>query len=523
MAISQAISRDRFNMPTATALLAFVVICAVTLFPIFSHQFISLNDVYNHIARAPVLAHYNDVPAFRQYWIPNWRLVPYIGFDLVALGLLPWFSLGVIVKLIVAGTILSMLAGAMLLSRAVQGRWTAVTLTGALLLLNRTLLAGFVNYLFGIGVSLLGAAAWIAMRQRGAPLRVIVLALFAVTLCAIHLFACGVLGVIVGGIELAELMQGRFSLSRFLTTCLQLAVAFLPAFLLVVFVAPHPGFHIVYGDLKGHLAAFAVPLTYAPIEEAIGLVLVAIVILGFAVTGRLHIDRRLAVAAGLLALVQMVIPSEVGTATVVDHRIPIAFWLVFVCALDIRAERAWLAAGLVALLGVVFISRVAIIQTRWTQENVVYNAADQAFASLPGTARVATAYPATGLNEAANPLVALYYMPALAFVPRGGFTQILWTIPDQHPLIMRPAFQQLTNEAPPELLWQFFVTQSGDRTIQPAEIRAAVEQYDYIAFINADPFQVSPMNLLEPVRQGPGLQIYRVRHNADTAAAKPNP
>jgi len=46
-------------------------------------------------------------------------------------------------------------------------------------------------------LSLMGAAAWIALRERPPLVRMGVLAVFAMALCAVHLFACGVLGVIV--------------------------------------------------------------------------------------------------------------------------------------------------------------------------------------------------------------------------------------------------------------------------------------------------------------------------------------
>jgi hypothetical protein len=523
MAFRRVVSRSHLNMSGLTAVAAFVMALGLAGYPVFSHNFVSMNDVYNHVGRAPVLAHYDDVAAFRTYWIPNWRLVPYVGFDLVAVALLPWFSLGMIVKLIVAGAFVSLLGGAMLLSRAVHGKWSATTLICALLLLNRTLLAGFINYLFGIGVSLMGAAAWVALRQRRPALSVAVLAIFATTLCAIHLFACGLLGVTVVGIELAEFTRNRATISQLsradlrqlLLACALPAIAFVPALLLVIFVAPHPGFHITYGSLASRLAAFAVPLTYAPIKEAIGVLVIAVVVLALWFTGRVQVDRRLATAAGLLVIIQLMMPDEIGTATVVDHRIPIGVWFLVVCAIDIRMEKAPLAAGFILLVASVFVSRVAIIQTEWTRDNVLYSEAHREMASLPGTARVATAYPPSGLNSATRPAVALYYMPALEFVPREGFTQILWTIPDQHPLVMRQSFQQLAEKTSPKTLWELFVTRPAHDPLSAAETEAlaALKDYDYVVFLSAEPFTVVPAQMLEPVRSGPGIQIYQVQHS----------
>ena len=66
------------------------------------------------------------------------------------------------------------------------------------------------------------------------------------------------------------------------------------------------------------------------------------------------------------------------------------------------------------------------------------------------------------------------------------------------------------------MLWRTFVTpseQAGDPALR-ARILAAVKDYDYLAFLQAEPFELAPTKLLEPVRDAPGVQIYRVLHEA---------
>lgn len=518
MTFHRSLSRNRLSLSGPVALLAFIVTFSIAVFPIFSHDFVSMNDVYNHVARAAVLAHYNDIATFKQYWVQNWRLVPYLGYDLLQVWLLSWFSMGFVVKLMIAASFVALFGGTMVLSRVAHGRWTAVSLISVVLLLNRTLLAGFVNYLFGVGLSLLGAAVWVALRERSLIVRLTALTVFATVIYGVHLFACGVLGVIVVGIEIAVLAERRVGVRQFLIGLAMPAVAFVPTLLLLAFVAPHPEYHafVTYRSLASRVGAFAVPLTYAPIEEAVGFVAIGVAIMAFWLTGRVSIDRRLAAAAGLLLLVQLAMPADIGTATVADHRIPIAFWMVVLCAIDIRVAKASLAAGFMLLIAAVFVARVGLLQLRWTKDNVVYKAAYADMASLPATSRVATAYPASGLNSATRPDVALYYMPTLVFVPRGGFTQILFAISDQQCLVMQPAFKHLTAEASPESIWGTFAT-PAQQDIDPAEragVLAAIKHYDYVVFLDAEPFDVSPMNMLEPVRNGPGIRIYRVLHQA---------
>ena len=132
-----------------------------------------------------------------------------------------------------------------------------------------------------------------------------------------------------------------------------------------------------------------------------------------------------------------------------DHRIPIAFWMIVLCAVQIRVERKHRSPwGSCCSSAWYCLSRVGVVQARWAKENVLYHGAYQALASLPSTARVGAAFPLTSLNSATRPDVALYYMPTLTAVPGGGFTQILFAISDQHALVMRPHFQHLSEVTP---------------------------------------------------------------------------
>ena len=126
------------------------------------------------------------------------------------------------------------------------------------------------------------------------------------------------------------------------------------------------------------------------------------------------------------------------------------------------------------------------------------------------------AFPLTGLNSAKRLGVALYCMPTLTVVPGGGFTQILFAITDQHALVRRPHFQRLSEVTPSDVLWQTFVTLSeqADDPALRARILGAVKDYDYLAFLQAEPFEVASTKLLEPVRDAPGIRVYRVLHEA---------
>ena len=72
-----------------------------------------------------------------------------------------------------------------------------------LLLYNRMLLWGFLNYLFGIGVALAGAALWLALERERWWLRILASSLVALACYLSHIAAFGFYALVIFGIELS--------------------------------------------------------------------------------------------------------------------------------------------------------------------------------------------------------------------------------------------------------------------------------------------------------------------------------
>jgi hypothetical protein len=164
-----------------------------------------------------------------------------------------------------------------------------------------------------------------------------------------------------------------------------------------------------------------------------------------------------------------------------------------------------------ACAGLLLTVRLIFCDRQWTRDGALYAEAVQALMALPPGTKVATAYSPDALVSASAPIT-LPFLPAWVVVPRGGFTQTLWTKVTQHPLIMRPEFQKLSDATRPETLWTIFV--SPGQVPALAELQrpalAALANYDYVAFTDPDPFQVLPGDRLAFVSKAGGVQIYRV-------------
>src|SRR5438128_118651 len=77
------------------------------------------------------------------------------------------------------------------------------------LLYNHVFLVGVMNYMFGLGLALWALAAWVWLRERIWPLRLLVSAAFVLALFFCHLFAVALYGMGLFAIELRRLWDLR--------------------------------------------------------------------------------------------------------------------------------------------------------------------------------------------------------------------------------------------------------------------------------------------------------------------------
>src|SRR5258708_35518928 len=97
---------------------------------------------------------------------------------------------------------LLVVGGALVLERVVKGRVHIAGFAALMFLYCLPFTWGFVNFEFGLGLSLFGIAAMLGVQEREWPLRLAVNALFVAALFMAHFFALGIYGATLGIIEL---------------------------------------------------------------------------------------------------------------------------------------------------------------------------------------------------------------------------------------------------------------------------------------------------------------------------------
>lgn len=208
------------------AIIALVPLLAVTVPP--------LVDYPNHLARMYILSHWADDAALRQNYVIDWKLHPNMAMELLVPTLARFMSIYTAGKVFIGLTLLALLGGTLALRKALVGRVGVWPVFAALFLYNYVLAWGFLDYLFTAGLALFAFAAWIALRTRGALIRVPLFTAVAMGLFIAHVFGLFAFGLLVLGYEAWFSWRHCLTGRRFLAAWATTGLPFVPAALFFV-------------------------------------------------------------------------------------------------------------------------------------------------------------------------------------------------------------------------------------------------------------------------------------------------
>jgi hypothetical protein len=454
---------------------AFFIVAAI---PILAVETLPLFDYPNHLARMQILADYDRSTFLRQFYALDWRPIPNLAMDLIVPPLTRIMPLAVAGKVFVLAIFLLIAGGAALLHRVLFGRWSAWSLLAFLLLYNRILLWGFVNFLFGVGLALVATAAWIGLRERADLPCLAIATLFATALYFAHLFAFAAYAVVILGYETARLhRQGRLASGGGIGALCASGLQFVPV-LAVILVAAGPGggeigwsrfvrkFDILFNIVDNYYRWFDIA-TFA--------LLVALFIAA-TMKRALAVSRVMMLPLLLLCLAQLAMPNRIFGGTGVDHRMPLVIALVLIGASSITLRDLRRQRILAAALALLFVARIGIVATRWIGYDQLYAPIVAALAALPPGSRLAVASPPASVHVSSDE-PPMTHLASLAVVTADAFVPTLFAFPGQQPLALREPYAALARSASPEDFWTFLV----DGTPDPdGRVAAALAGYDFV-------------------------------------------
>jgi hypothetical protein len=489
---------------------AFALLLTLSAVPVFSTVLPPLLDYPNHLARMHLLAEGGDA-----FYSVRWAALPNLAEDLIVPPLARVMPLEVAAKLFLV-MIFSLVAGGVIwLNRVVTGGWRLWPLLGFLFLYNRIFLWGFLNYLFGIGVALVGIASWLALERRRWWLRVPLSSFVALACFFSHIAAFGFYALVIIGVEFlpaAGQLRARqwpalgrriaIGLVQFVTpAALWLVVRHAAPTETVSYAAFWRKADLLFGVFDNYNRAFDV-VCFALFLALIGWLLW---------TRRLGLAPRLAAATGIVFAVYLLLPSQIYGGSGADHRLPTGFFLLLVAASAPRFPSLRVAAAVGVVAALVLVVRLGVIEQVWRAADRVYSADLVGVDALPQGSKLAIAHPADLFHVVPIPEV---HLAVLAISRREVFVPTLFAIEGQQPVALKPAFAALADAAQPQRLWAILMAgQAADR----ASLPGMLEQFDFVAFIDKRPIRLPPHRCLAPVFAQPTFQIYAVSHNLDCA------
>jgi len=487
----------------------FVLLLFAALIPLASVRVPPLLDYPNHLARMHILLDGGTSPDLARAYEIRWSLLPNLAMDAVVPVLAHILPLDLAGRLFVGLALALMAGGAMLVHRAAWRAWSFWPLAAFLLLYNRILLWGFVNYLAGLGVALIGLAAWLGLADR--PIRRFC-AVGAAALVAYfcHLVAFGLLALMIGGVEIPALWaalrarRGR----RFARTASALVLPLSPPVLLWLAAwrpGPGDGGGLAWANpLRKFDLLFSVFDNYSRPFDIAGFALLVLA-LGFGFwRGRLTLDRRLGTALAVLVLAYLLMPARLLGGSGVDHRLPVMLFLLLIAASRPVAwsRRTSMVVG-AALLGL-FAARMAVVEHAWFRADRTYRPILTALGQLPRGTKLAVASGPGAVGAGDLPLL---HLPTYAIIAVDAFVPTEFTYAGQQPLALTPAFAALASESEPDALW---IGLTGTDPARRAAALSVLGQYGALAIVDRRPVPALTLACLTPLYQLPQFRLYAI-------------
>lgn len=502
---------DLADIPFRVFAAAFVALLLVACIPLFLTPLPPLVDYPNHLARMHLLAALGGSPTLRQYYALAWRPLPDLAMDLLVPPLLGVVSLSAAGKLFLVATYFSSTGGVAVLHRTLHGRWSAWPLTAFLLVYNRLLLWGFVNFLFGLGLAFWALAGWIALRERGVAVRLGFGVLAALAVYFAHLMAFGIFGAMVAGYEAGRLWRDRAAPGVAAGAVLVAFLSFLPS--LALFATEFVPLHAATAIGSG--IRFARPVRKLDLPFSVfdlysrpfDIACFALAVIGAAFAfwrGWLRVASAAAAPLIVLALLYVVMPDTLFGATGADRRMPLAMALLLIGGSAWQAPFARQGRLFLSAAFALFALRLGVVAAMWQGSGALYANLLAGLDTLPVGARIAVAFADAEVNVEATPLL---HFPVLAIARRDAFVPTLFTYATQQPVAFTRAYDVIADQLSAGALWRFYV--DGGASLSP-DVTRALARCRYITFAGRQPFTLRAGSGLQPVFISPRFQIYRL-------------
>jgi hypothetical protein len=504
----------RLGSVRSVAIVVFALLAAASLLPVLLTPIPAMVDYPNHLARMYILSQ-NGTPDANPYYEVAWALYPNLAMDLLVPQMARLIGVENATRLFLLLSQLLIVGGALMLERVVKGRVHLAGFAALMFLYCLPFTWGFVNFEFGLGVSLWAIAAYLMMAERALPVRFVVNAIFVTTLFAAHFFSLGIYGATLG---FYELWRGYDRKVSYRNAALRLVMLAIPA------AALFGVMRLTAGSIgsKGTAWLFEFkPLWLFRIMNGYNLTVSAasalalMVFLYFAARrGVLKLDPAGIWLAIGFALLYLAIPSTLLGTSFVDLRVIPAAALIIpaFCSLSLP-NRRWTIAALTAVTGIT-LANLATVFVVWLSYRADYAAIIESFHKIDRGSLVLVGGSGEGEDPPFNDLTQypMAYAPTLAVHYANAFVPNVFTEVGKQPVQARAAVHRLAipygGPMPIRVLTAIAAGQTPSDV--PPFVRTWYRDYDYLYVLG--PRVVNPLpNLLEELDRSARFVLYKIR------------
>lgn len=419
-----------------------MLVCGLAALPVAFADVMPLVDYPGHLVRVHLLAHWDELAGYDTYYHPAWRLLPNLALEAIAVPLAKVLPTRTAMRVFCALVLVVLVCGGARLNRLVTGRWTAWSFAPALLVYNHVFAYGFLNFLFGLGLSLFALASHIAARSRPPRVRVAREVAFMLVLFFSHVVVLAAYGIAAAAYDTAAALSRRRSWLELARDAAVLAAGGLvPLVLMTMSPTRGEANGIEFSDAFAKLMKVLVVLkTGQGRSDDLFAIALVITVGALLATRQLRVQWPMASVALASAAFFVVAPYRLGNAYNVDTRLPVV--VLFTCAAAFDGTRMRPAAALI--VASLFIVRVATTTVHcWTSSGELTRVmADLRviprdallFTTREGSARI-------WWPDHWNP--PLPHASELLLLDRPFFSETLFTNVTQQPLVRTPRFAGL--------------------------------------------------------------------------------
>jgi hypothetical protein len=499
---------------------AFTILISV---PIWTHPLPPLSDYVNHLARMNTMATLAQDPQLANFYEIQWQVIPNLIMDLIV----PW--LAKVMKIYLAGqvfvvaTFALLISGALMLNRALVGRWSALPLFAIPLVYNYVFLVGLMNYIFGIGVALWALASWIAVRERVWPVRMVLSTACVVALFFCHLSALGIYGIGVLSFEVVRLWQRRSD--PWLRLIVDFVASGLPFLATVPLLDASPTMELVgktWWDQRGKLDGLVYVFTDYSDIVAFALIAMMIGSIVWAVRHRVMRFHPLVFALMVVgAVVYFALPRIMFDTYMADQRVPIGVAFMLLACGDLELRRRLVRRAFVAILIVMVSMRLIEIDYNWSQLSDLTSQFRSSVKRIAPGSKVFVAYADRSLGEDVRDL-GLVHAACIAMIERSALVTTAFTVAGKQIMHVKPEYYDYVDryDGTPPSITQLLVAANRPLPGTPA-FWLNWTKFDYLYVLFAEDEAPNPdPSRLKLVAEGDRFQLYKI-FNPQLARATP--